>query len=151
MLAAAYSERMEAYARRVGRVGEMKLVVMSMDSIHIAIQTPANHDTLKRTFSSKIGGNGVVFHAVAGADSMPLWTGCLGASVSPANTDERQAWLALHLNSQGMTGGLLDFLTGPMTNPGPNGASFYDFFTVLLVDKGYREYGRQPAGYNQCG
>ena len=70
MLAAAYSERMEAYARRVGRVGEMKLVVMSMDSIHIAIQTPANHDTLKRTFSSKIGGNGV------GSTPWPALTAC---------------------------------------------------------------------------
>ena len=110
MLTAAFSPRMHEYARRVGRVGEMKLVVFALDSIHIAIQVPSNHDTLKRTFSSKISHNGVVFNVVASPDSMPCWASCLGASVSPANTDERQAWLSMHLNSQGLTGGFLTSL-----------------------------------------
>ena len=148
MLTAAFSPRMEEYARRVGRVGQMKLVVFALDSIHIAIHVPSNHDTLKRTFSSKISHNGVVFNVVASPDSMPCWASCLGASVSPANTDERQAWLSMHLNSQGLTGGFLDFLTGPHTTPAPNQVQVlrYDFFVVLLIDKGYRGYGRQPAG-----
>ena len=146
MLTGTLTERMEEYARQVGRVGQIKLVVFAIDSVHIGIQTPSNHDTLKRTYSSKIGGNGVVFTVISSPDSMPCWTSCLSASISPANTDERQAWLNMHLNSRGLTGGLLDFLTGPMTNPGPNGVPFHDFFTVLYMDKGYRGYGRRPAG-----
>ena len=143
MLTAAFTERMDAYARRVGRVGQMKLVVLAMDSLTIGIQTPSNHDSLKRTYSSKISSNGVVCTVISSPDSLPVWVGCLAASVSPANTDERLASLYLH---QGLDGGLLDFLTGPLTNLGPNQVAFHDFFTIILMDKGYRGYGRQPAG-----
>ena len=147
MLTAAFTERMEAYARRVGRVGQMKLVVLAMDSLHIGIQTPSNHDSLKRTYSSKISSNGVVCTVIASPDSLPCWIGCLAASISPANTDERLASLYLRLNNQGLlTGGLLDFLTGPLTNQGPNQVAYHDFFTILLMDKGYRGYGRHAAG-----
>ena len=98
MLTAAFTERMNAYARRVGRVGQMKLVVLGIDSLHIGIQTPSNHDSLKRTYSSKISSNGVVCTVISSPDSLPVWIGCLAASVSPANTDERLAslYLALH-------------------------------------------------------
>ena len=61
MLTATFTGRMEAYARQVGRVGQMKLVVLAMDSLHIGIQTPSNHDSLKRTYSSKISSNGVIY------------------------------------------------------------------------------------------
>ena len=141
MLTAAFTERMEAYARRVGRVGQMKLVVLAMDSLHIGIQTPSNHDSLKRTYSSKLSSNGVVCTVIASPDSLPCWIGCLAASISPANTDERLASLYLRLNNQGLLiGGLLDFLTGPLTNQGPHQAAYHDFFTILLMDKGYRGY-----------
>ena len=71
---------------------------------------------------------------------------CLAASVSPANTDERLASMYLRLNSQGLPGGLLDFLTGPLTNRGPQQVDFHDFFTILLMDRGYKPYGRHAAG-----
>ena len=124
----------------------MKLVVLAMDSLHIGIQTPSNHDSLKRTYSSKISSNGVVFTVIASPDSLPCWIGCLAASVSPANTDERLASLYLRLNNQGLNGGLLDFLTGPSTNQGPNQVAFHDFYAILLKDKGYKGYGRHAAG-----
>ena len=54
MLTAAFTPRMEEYARRVGRVGQMHLVVFAIDSLHLGVHTPSNHDCLKRTFSSKI-------------------------------------------------------------------------------------------------
>ena len=54
MLTASFTPRMKAYERRVGRVDDMKLVVFAIDSLHLGVQTPSNHDTLKRTFSSKI-------------------------------------------------------------------------------------------------
>ena len=144
MLTAVFTPRMEAYARRVGRVGQMRLCVLAMDSLHLGIDTPTNHDCLKRTYSSKISRSGVVTSVIASPDAMPKWIGCLAASVSPANTDERLGEMYLHLNSQGLNGGLLDFLIGPLTHQGPN--AHHDFFTVLLIDKGYRPYGRQPAG-----
>ena len=148
-LHAVFYDRMEAYGRRVGRPGQMKLVVFSIDSVHVAIQTPGNHDTLKRTYSSKIGHNAVVCTVIASADSLPCWMGCLSASVSPSNTDERLASLFLRLNGQGnIVGGLLDFLTGPVKDQGldPGQVPFHDFYTVLLMDKGYKTYGRQAAG-----
>ena len=52
----------------------------------------------------------------------------------------------LRLNSQGLPGGLLDFLTGPLTNRGPQQVDFHDFFTILLMDRGYKPYGRHAAG-----
>ena len=146
MLTAAFTPRMEEYARQVGRVGMMKLTVFAIDSVHLEVQTPGNHDCLKRTYSSKISGSGVVCTVIASPDSMPCWIGCLAASVSPANTDERLGELYLRLNSQGVNGGLLDFLTGPLTDQGQPHIAFHDFFTILLMDKGYRGYGRQPAG-----
>ena len=150
MLAAVFHDRVEAYERRTGRQGRMKLVVYAIDSIHVAIQTPSNHDALKRTFSSKIHSNAVVCSVIASADAMPCWMGCLSASVSPANTDERLASNFLHLNSHGnLVGGLLDFLTGPLKEQGlgPGEHPFPDFFTVLLMDKGYKPYGRLAAGW----
>ena len=147
MLTAAFTPRLDAYAGRVGRLpGEIKLVVFAIDSLHVAIQTPSNHDSLKRTFSSKIGGNAVVCTVISGADSLPCWFGCLAASVSPANTDERLASMYLRLNSDGLPGGLLDFLTGPHTNRGPQQVDFHDFFTILLMDRGFKPYGRHAAG-----
>ena len=145
MLTAAFSDRLLGYAARVGRPpGDFKLVVFSIDSMHVAIQTPTNHDTLKRTFSSKIGSNAVVCTVISTPDAMPCWFGCLAASVSPANTDERLASMYMRLNSQGLPGGLLDFLTGPSTNRGQ--VDFHDFFTVLLMDRGFKPYGRLAAG-----
>ena len=136
MLTASFSARLDAYAGRVGRQpGEIKLVVFSIDSLHLAIQTPSNHDSLKRTFNSKIGSNAVVCTVISTPDSLPCWFGCLAASVSPANTDERLASMYLRLNSQGLPGGLLDFLTG-----------LPDFCIVLLADRGFRPYGRHVAG-----
>ena len=123
----------------------MKLVVLAIDSLHLGVQTPSNHDTLKRTFSSKISRSGVVCTVVSSSDAMPCWIGCLAASVSPANTDERLGELYMRLNSQGLNGGLLDLLTGPTTQ-GQNQNAFHDFFTILLMDKGYRGYGRHVAG-----
>ena len=147
MLTAAFTARLDAYAARVGRLpGDVKLVVFSIDSLHLAIQTPSNHDSLKRTFSSKIGSNAVVCTVISTPDSLPCWFGCLAASVSPANTDERLASMYLRLNSQGLPGGLLDFLTGPLTNHGPPQVNFHDFFTVLLMDRGFKTYGRHAAG-----
>ena len=145
MLTAAFTPRMRAYERRVGRIDEMKLVVLAIDSLHLGVQTPSNHDTLKRTFSSKISRSGVVCTVVSSSDAMPCWIGCLAASVSPANTDERLGELYMRLNSQGLNGGLLDLLTGPTTQ-GQNQIAFHDFFTILLMDKGYRGYGRHVAG-----
>ena len=118
MLTAAFTPRMKAYERRVGKVDEMKLVVLGVDSLHLGVQTPSNHDTLKRTFSSKISRSGVVSTVIASPDYMPVWIGCLAASVSPANTDERLGELHMRLNSEGLKGGLLDFLTGPLTDQG---------------------------------
>ena len=147
MLTACFSDRLLEYARRVGRPpGVMKLVVFAIDSMHVAIQTPSNHDSLKRTFSSKIGCNAVVCTVISSTDALPCWFGCLAASVSPANTDERLASMYLRLNGQGLPGGLLDFLTGPLTNHGPPQVNFHDFFTVLLMDRGFKTYGRHAAG-----
>ena len=143
MLTASFTPRMKAYERRVGRVDEMKLVVFAIDSLHLGVQTPSNHDTLKRTFSSKISRSGVVSTVIASPDSMPVWVGCLAASVSPANTDERLGDLYIR---QGLNGGLLAFLTGPLTDQGQNHIAFHDFFIILLMDKGYRGYGRHVAG-----
>ena len=145
MLTAAFTPRMRAYERRVGRIDEMKLVVLAIDSLHLGVQTPSNHDTLKRTFSSKISRSGVVCTVVSSSDAMPCWIGCLAASVSPANTDERLGELYMCLNSQGLNGGLLDLLTG-LTTQGQNQIASHDFFTVLLMDKSYRGYGRHVAG-----
>ena len=137
-LSAVFMGRLQAYERRVGRQGEMKLVVLALDSNHLSVQTPSNHDALKRTYSSKVGHNAVVCQAIASPDGMPCWMGCLSASTSPSNTDERQANLFFRLNAQGnLVGGLADFLTGPMEA---------DFFTVLLMDKGYKTYGRGAVG-----
>ena len=134
MLTAAFTPRMKAYERRVGKVDEMKLVVLGVDSLHLGVQTPSNHDTLKRTFSSKISRSGVVSTVIASPDYMPVWIGCLAASVSPANTDERSEELYIRLSSQGLNEGLLDFQAEP-----------HDFFIILLMDKGYRGYGRHVA------
>ena len=142
MLTAAFSSRLVAFAGQVGRPpGDFKLVVFAIDSLHLATQTPGNHDTLKRTFSSKIGKNVVVCTLISSPDALPCWVGCLAGSVSPANTDERLASTFLRLNSQGLPGGLLDFLTGPLSTRG-----FHDFFTILMADRGYKPYGRHAAG-----
>ena len=136
MLTAAFTPRLVAYANRVGRPpGDFKLIVYSIDSLHVGTQTPSDHDSLKRTFSSKIGKNAVVATVISTPDALPVWFGCLAASVSPANTDERLASMYLRLNSQGLPGGLLDFLTG-----------LPDFCIVLLADRGFRPYGRHVAG-----
>ena len=146
MLTAAFTPRMEEYARRVGRVGQMHLVVFAIDSLHHGVHTPSNHDCLKRTFSSKISQSGVVTTVIASPDAMPCWIGPLAASVSPSNTDERIGEMLFHLNNQGHRGGILDFLRGPLTPPRPNRVPFRNFFVVLLADKGYRGYGRAPPG-----
>ena len=110
MLTAAFSSRLVAFAGQVGRPpGDFKLVVFAIDSLHLATQTPGNHDTLKRTFSSKIGKNAVVCTLISSPDALPCWVGCLAGSVSPANTDERLASTFLRPNSQTVNQGRRSF------------------------------------------
>lgn len=67
MLTAAFSSRLVAFAGQVGRPpGDFKLVVFAIDSLHLATQTPGNHDTL-----------------ISSPDALPCWVGCLAGSVSP--------------------------------------------------------------------
>ena len=63
--------------------------------------------------SSKIKKNAVVTTTIASADGLPKFIGCLSASISPANTDERIAATLYQLN-QALPGGLRDFLLGPL-------------------------------------
>ena len=63
--------------------------------------------------SSKIKKNAVVTTTIASPDGLPKFIGCLSASISPANTDERIAATLYQLN-QVLPGGLRDFLMGPL-------------------------------------
>ena len=65
--------------------------------------------------SSKIKSNAVVHTAIASADGIARFIGCLAMAVSPANTDERIAAQLYELNDNGLLrGGLKDFLLGPL-------------------------------------
>ena len=89
--------------------------------------------------STKLKKNAVVTTAIASADGIPKFIGCLSASISPANTDERLAAKLYELNDAGhLPGGLRDFLLGPLLVQGlqPLEQPYHDFFTVLLLDKG---------------
>jgi hypothetical protein len=127
------------YAARVNKVGKIKLAVLAMDGLHIATHKSQSQEHLRRLYSSKIKSNAVVSTVISSPDGLPKFVGCLSASLSRANTDERIAATLMQLNNDGLTtGSLLDFLMGPMKNQGLDVGEqpFHDFFTVLLIDKG---------------
>jgi hypothetical protein len=150
MLYAVFSPLRDAYAIRVGlNPADVKLAVVCLDGLHCAVQKSSSHEHFRRLHSGKLKKNGVVIQGIASLDAKPQFIGCMTASISPANTDERIAAGLYQMNANGShTGGLRDWLMGPMKflNLRPGQVPYYDFFIMVLLDRGYKVFGNLPAG-----
>ena len=100
-------------------------------------------------FSGKIGKCGLLSTALCSPDGLPKYVTNIASSSSPTCTDERIIATLMDLEDPAnpvLTGGVRSFLTGPTIQPpGQQQAPYHDFFTVLILDLGYRSYGRLPV------